>query len=82
MTSRTNPVRRVKIIAATYIKGVIAPVDSEHQVLAAMASELVGNGRAIYLDPAHTDVASPPSTDLSPLVSGPAPAAAKSKSYA
>lgn len=97
-TRSSSPVRRVKMIAATYIKGVVAEVGTELQVAAALASEFVGNGRAIYLEPSHSDVASPPSAELSPpvdlnpsvdvhpLVGGPAPSSTlsltKAKSYA
>jgi len=86
-----NPsTRRVKMIASTYIKSVVQEVGAELTLPSLLASEFVGNGRAIYLDPSHNDVASPPaadtnpSTDVHPLVSGgPAPSQhSKGKSYA
>lgn len=82
----TPATRRVKMIAATYIKGVIAEAGAELLVPSLLASEFVGNGRAVYLDPAHNDVASPPasnltpSADVNPLVSGaPVPSTTLSK---
>jgi hypothetical protein len=45
---------------ATYLKGgVIADVGTEHELTASTASEFVSNGRAVYVDARHTDVAPP-----------------------
>ena len=75
-----NPIRRVRMLKPTYIAGVVADVGTEQKLTAAIASEFVGNGRAVYLDPQHNDVQSPPGASGSPGLAGATPT--NTKSYA
>ncbi len=77
-----SPTRRVRMIAPTYISGVVADVGSEQTLSSAIASEFVGNGRAVYLEPQHNDVQGPPASLPAAVAAAAVALPAKGKSYA
>jgi hypothetical protein len=78
-----SPQRRVRMIAATYLKGgVIAKVDEALNLPSSQAAEFVANGRAVYEEPRHNDVQVPNGSVTQAAAAAAAAALKPEKKYA